>query len=346
MNREIVCIPGDGIGPEVTDAMKRVVKVLDVEIRWINMLAGEAAMNAYGDPLPQATIDAILEHRLAIKGPTTTPIGGGWTSANVQLRQKCDLHAGIRPFRSLPIPGTVQGVNNVVARQNTEGLYLLKEVISGPPGKRRVTLIAQFTEEAMTRLARLAFAYALEEGIGRVTYVDKGNIHKVWGAMYHDAFRAVAAEPAFAGIRSDHMLVDAIAMRLVMAPGEYGVLVTENLMGDILSDECAGLVGGLGVAAGANIGDDIALFEAVHGSAPDIAGKGIANPTALLRSAGMMLGHMGLHEEQHRLEAAIRAIYLEGRYITGDLAWRYGVDPSNTRTFTDALIDRIRHPLP
>ncbi|MEI6510598.1 MAG: isocitrate/isopropylmalate family dehydrogenase [Candidatus Uhrbacteria bacterium] len=336
----IVCLPGDGIGPEVIDQMKRVVAALGVSVEWIDMPAGESAVETHGCPLPQETLDAIREYKVAIKGPTTTPGGGGFKSVNVTLRQALDLYCGFRPVRSLPIPGTTQGVDLVIFRQNTEGLYLCKEVVAGEVGSREVTLTARFTEEAMLRLARRAFLFSRHAGRTHATIVNKENIHKEWGGMYHAAFSAIAAD--FPNVIADHMLVDAMGMRLVMNPGAYQVIVIENMFGDILSDVCAGLIGGLGVAAGANYGDRFALFEAVHGSAPDIAGKGIANPTAILLSSALMLEHIGHNTEAKRLRDAIDAIYSEGALITGDLARRYpGITPVGTEAFTDALIREI-----
>ncbi len=336
----IVCLPGDGIGPEVIDQMKRVVAALGVTVEWIDMPAGESAVATHGRPLPQETLDAIREYKVAIKGPTTTPGGGGFKSVNVTLRQALDLYCGFRPVRSLPIPGTTQGVDLVIFRQNTEGLYLCEETISGEIGSRKVVLTAHFSEEAMLQLAGRAFRFANATGRNHVTVVNKENIHKLWGKMYHDAFNAIAAD--YPGILADHMLGDAMGMRLVMTPSSYQVMAIENMFGDFMSDVCAGLIGGLGVAAGANYGDHFALFEAVHGSAPDIAGKGIANPTAILLSSALMLEHIGKNAEAKRLRDAIDAIYSKGEFITGDLARRYpGITPVGTEAFTDALIREI-----
>jgi len=338
--QNVVCLPGDGIGPEVVGEMKRVVAALGVTIEWIDMPAGESALESHGNPLPRETVEAIRECGVAIKGPTTTPGGGGFKSVNVRLRQELVLDSGFRPVRSLPIPGTTQGVDLVIFRQNTEGLYRCDETTVGEIGSREVTLTARFTEEAMHELSVRAFLFARATGRDHVTTVNKENIHKAWGRVYHDAFDAVAAD--FPDIRADHMLVDAMGMRLVISPSSYQVIVIENMFGDILSDVCAGLIGGLGVAAGANYGRNCALFEAVHGSAPDIAGKGIANPTAILLSAALMLEHVGKHDEAARLRDAINAVYAMGEFVTCDLAWRYpGVSAVGTSAFADAVIRQL-----
>lgn len=338
--QKVVCLAGDGIGPEVIEQNKRVVAALGVAIDWVDMPAGESALETHGCPLPPETVEAIREHKVAIKGPTTTPGGGGFKSVNVELRQQLDLYCGFRPVRSLPIPGTTQGVDLTLFRQNTEGLYLCDEVIDGEVGSRKVVLTAHFTEEAMRELARRAFLFAQATNRDHVTVVNKENIHKKWGGMYRDQFFAIARD--FPKIYADHKLVDAMGMLLILNPSAYQVIVIENMFGDILSDVCAGLIGGLGVAAGANYGDHHALFEAVHGSAPDIAGKGIANPTAILLSAALMLEHIKRNDEAKRLRDAINAIYAEGKFVTGDLARRYpGVTPVGTEAFTDAVIRQI-----
>lgn len=335
---KVVCIEGDGIGVEVTRAMRYVINSLVPGIEWVDMPAGESAVATHGEPLPRMTVDAIREHKVAIKGPTTTPGGGGFKSVNVGLRQALDLYCGFRPVQSLPIPGTTQGVNLVLFRQNTEGLYRCEETMTGEVGSREVVLTARFTEEAFLRICRRAFLYARANGLDHVTVVNKENIHKLWGMIYHAAFLAIAAD--FPDIRADHMLVDAMGMRLVMNPASSQVLVGENMFFDILSDVCAGLIGGLGVACGANYGDGIALFEAVHGSAPDIAGKGIANPTALILSSALMLEHLGFRAEATRLREAISAVYARGAFVTGDLAWRYpnGTRACGTQQFAEALV--------
>ena len=280
------------------------------------------------------TLNLIREHKVAIKGPTTTPSGGGFTSVNVRLRQELDLYVGLRPSWSLGLPHTRRQVNLTVFRQNTEGLYACKEEVKGSPGSREVLLTARFTEEAMHRLALKTFLYARAQRLTHVTLVNKENIHKVWGRVYHDAFNEVAVR--FPEITADHMLVDAMGMRLVMQPEKYQVLVIENMFGDILSDICAGLVGGLGVTPGANLGEDIALFEAVHGSAPDIAGRGIANPTALMLSAAMMLDHLGLVLESKRMKQAIINTLKNNKHRTGDLGGKL-----NTIQFTSAIMENL-----
>jgi len=289
---QIVYINGDGIGPEVMGATRQVLDhMTGGKIDWIEAKAGLDCKAETDNELPEETLELIRTVGLAIKGPTNTPGGGGFKSVNVRLRQQLDLYAGVRPAISVGLPGTSPNVSLVLYRQNTEGLYACSEESVGPEGEREVRLVTRFTEEAMQRLALRAFNHAREAGIGRVTLVTKRNIHKVWGRVYTDAFETVAAQ--YDGIQADHLLVDAMAMQLVMRPQQFGVIVAENMFGDILSDLCAGVIGGLGVAPGANIGDDIALFESVHGSADDIAGQGKANPTALILSGAMLLEHVG-----------------------------------------------------
>lgn len=333
--KSVVYINGDGIGIEVMRATRALVDTVTKEgIEWIEAKAGENCFLTTGNPLPPETLELIREHKVAIKGPTTTPSGGGFTSVNVRLRQELDLYVGLRPSWSLGLPNTRRNVNLTVFRQNTEGLYACKEEVKGPSGSREVLLTARFSEEAMYRLALKAFHYARAQGLTHMTLVNKENIHKVWGRVYHDAFDQVAA--SFPDITADHMLVDAMGMRLVSQPEKYQVLVIENMFGDILSDVCAGLVGGLGVTPGANLGEDIALFEAVHGSAPDIAGRGIANPTALMLSAAMMLDHMGLVLESKRMKRAIIHTLKNNKCRTGDLGGKL-----NTIQFTSAIMENL-----
>lgn len=345
MTTTVVCLPGDGIGPEVTAAMKSVVAVAGADIEWLDMPAGQHGIRETGHPLPQATVDAIAKHRLAIKGPTNTPQGKGFSSINVKLRQHFDLYVGLRPFRALPLPGQNQNVDVVLFRENTEGLYACSEeaYTDGPIGapQRIVALVAHFTDTAMTRLAEQAFQYAVLHGRKRVTVVTKSNIHKQWGRLYIDAFMKVAAK--YPQIEAAELLVDATAMLVAMDSPKLDVLVTENMFGDILSDALAGRIGGLGVAPGANIGKDCAIFEAVHGSADDIAGKGIANPTALILSSAMLLDHIGLAAEAGRIRRAITAVIGSGSFVTGDLRSYYpkGIPLVGTAAFTDAICAEI-----
>ncbi|MEK7615325.1 MAG: isocitrate/isopropylmalate family dehydrogenase [Patescibacteria group bacterium] len=329
---KVVFINGDGIGPEVMNITRRVLDVLaSDQIQWIEAHAGRRCHEATGESLPAETLALLREHRVGIKGPTETPSGGGFTSANVRLRQELDLFVGLRPAVSMGLPGTRDNVNLVTFRENTEGLYACSEEQTG----FTVVLTARFTAEGMRRLAASAFVYALEHGYDHVTLVTKENIHKVWGRLYHDAFNTVAQMQNFRGIRVDHMLVDAMCMSLVRNPSKWGVIVTENMFGDIISDLCAGLVGGLGVTPGANIGAQVALFEAVHGSAPDIAGMGIANPAGLLLSGGLLLDHLGLRGLGNRLRNAIAQALRAGEWtrdIGGEL---------NTYQFTQAVLARV-----
>ncbi len=330
--RKIVYINGDGIGPEVMHATRRVITMAtDDRFEWVEAHAGLECYERTGNPLPTQTLALLREHKIGIKGPTTTPGGGGFESVNVRLRKELDLYVGLRPAISIGVPNARTDVNLAVFRENTEGLYACAETINNQG--QRVVLMATFNESAMMRLARAAFEYARTHSFTRVTYVDKQNIHKKWGVLYHAAFKRVAAE--FPEMKSDHMLVDAMSMRLVSDPSTWGVIVTENMFGDIISDMCAGLVGGLGVVPGANIGKEIVLFEAVHGSAPDIAGRGIANPTALMLSGAMMLEHMGWPSEARRIRWAIGKAIKEGD-CTRDLGGSL-----NTKQFTDKIIDYI-----
>jgi isocitrate dehydrogenase (NAD+) len=344
MTTTVVCIPGDGIGPEVTAAMKRVVAATGAKIDWLDMPAGQHGIRETGEPLPQITIDAIARHRLAIKGPTNTPQGKGFSSVNVKLRQHFDLYVGLRPFTALPIPGVKREVDVMLFRENTEGLYACAErFYDGPSGTQedQVELTARFTRKAMTRLAEQAFSYAVRAGRKRVTVVTKSNIHKRWGRLYIDAFRAVAAK--YPGIEATELLVDATAMLVAQDSPKLDVLVTENMFGDILSDALAGRIGGLGVAPGANIGMGCAIFEAVHGSADDIAGKDLANPTALILSAAMLLDHMGESRHAHHIRKAVHETVKSGAFVTGDLRSYYpaGAPACGTSAFAAAVCMEI-----
>jgi isocitrate dehydrogenase (NAD+) len=345
VKKTVVCIEGDGIGPEVTRAMKAVVEAAGAPIEWLDCPAGLGALKTSGDTLPLSTLDAIRLHRSAIKGPTATPMGEGHVSVNVRLRRAFDLHVGLRPYRTPPFPGLrpKDKVDILLFRQNTEGLYACgEEVIDGPNG-RGVRLTASFTAAAMTRLAVQAFDTARAKRRKRVTIVTKSNIHKAWGKLYRDAFMEVAR--GFPEIIAEEMLVDAAAMTLSANPKRLDVIVTENMFGDILSDQCAGLIGGLGVAPGANLADDgCAIFEAVHGVADDIAGQDKANPTALILSSAMLLSHLECHKESSAIRRAVWQTIADGRHVTGDLLRRYPDDtlPCGTSVFTDAVCRHIR----
>src|SRR5579864_8619111 len=328
----ITLIPGDGIGPEVAAATVRVLEAAGAELAWEPQIVGKEALQRFGDPLPPEVLDSIRRNRVALKGPVTTEVGGGFQSINVQLRQRLDLYANLRPTRSLPgIPSRFEGVDLVVVRENTEDLYSGLEHVVVPGVVESLKII---TEKASTRIAKFAFEYARRHGRQRVTAVHKANIMKLSDGLFLDCFRRVALE--YPDIRADDRIVDNMCMQLVMRPEEWDVLLLENLYGDIVSDLCAGLVGGLGVVPGGNIGIDGAVFEAVHGSAPDIAGKDLANPLALMRSGIMMLYHMQKDEVAERVRRALRDVIVVDRVRTHDL----GGDATTTR-FTDAVVAAI-----
>src|SRR2546430_10216108 len=288
MSRTITLIPGDGIGPEVTDAVVRVLEAAGVEINWERHDAGVLALRKTGSPLPTDLIESIRRNKIALKGPVTTPIGEGFTSVNVGLRKTLDLYANLRPVWNLPgVDSRFQGVDLVIVRENTEDLYagLEHEVVPGVVESLKI-----ITEKASTRIAQFAFQHARRNRRTRVTAIHKANIMKLSDGLFLESARRVARE--YADIKYDERIVDAACMQLVMFPEKFDVLLLPNLYGDIVSDLCAGLVGGLGVVGAANLGTEIAVFEAVHGSAPDIAGKNLANPTALLLSSVLMLRHI------------------------------------------------------
>ena len=328
----ITLIPGDGIGPEVAAATVRVLEAAGAELAWEPQIVGKEALQRFGDPLPPEVLDSIRRNRVALKGPVTTEVGGGFQSINVQLRQRLDLYANLRPSRTLPgIPHRFEGVDLVVVRENTEDLYSGLEHVVVPGVVESIKII---TEKASTRIARFAFEYARTHGRKRVTAVHKANIMKLSDGLFLECFRRVAAD--YPDIRADDRIVDNMCMQLVIRPEEWDILLLENLYGDIVSDLCAGLVGGLGVVAGANLGLEFAVFEAVHGSAPDIAGRDLANPLALIRSAILMLYHLGKDEVAERVRAALRQVIVVDGVRTHDL----GGDATTTR-FTDAVVAAI-----
>jgi isocitrate dehydrogenase (NAD+) len=337
---QIVLIPGDGIGPEVAAASTRVLEAAGAPVEWLVQHAGLAALQEGAEVLPERTLEAIRERGIALKGPCTTPVGEGFTSVNVQLRKRLDLYAAVRPVRSLPgIQTRYEGVDLVVIRENTEGLYsgIENEVTKGV-----VTSLKVATEFASSRIARWAFQYARDRGRKKVTVMHKANIMKMTDGMFIRCARAVHDQEGFGDIGYEEVIIDAGCMRLVQDPTKFDVLLAENLYGDVLSDLCAGFVGGLGVIPGANIGDDYAVFEAVHGSAPDIAGKDLANPLALLMSAVMMLNHIAdmRNDPSCRACAArVREAYnraLSDGQKTPDLGGELG-----TEAFASAVIERI-----
>jgi isocitrate dehydrogenase (NAD+) len=325
----ITLIPGDGIGPEVSDATVRVLDAAGAGLEWERHIAGKEAMEKYGNPLPPEVLESIKRNRVALKGPVTTEVGGGFKSINVQLRQKLELYANLRPSRSLPsIPSRFEGVDIIVVRENTEDLYSGLEHVVVPGVVESIKII---TEKASLRIARFAYDYARRHGRKRVTAVHKANIMKLSDGLFLDCVRRVAHE--YPEIQSDDKIVDNMCMQLVMRPEEWDVLLLENLYGDIVSDLCAGLVGGLGVVPSANIGIEAALFEAVHGSAPDIAGKDLAKPLALIRSGILMLYHLGKDEEAERVRRALRHVIVDQKIRTRDLGGEAG-----TTQFTDAIV--------
>jgi len=331
----IVLIPGDGIGPEVTRATQRVLEAAGLSVEWVELPAGASAIEQrFDNVLPQRTLAAVQAHKVALKGPVTTPVGKGFRSVNVQLRQKLNLYAAVRPVRSLAgVKTRFENVDMVIVRENTEGLYsgIENEVVPGV-----VTSLKVASNAACIRIARYAFRYATKRHRKKITVFHKANIMKMSDGIFLDAARKIH-EDEYPNIDYEEVIIDAGCMKLVSDPTKFDVLLMENLYGDLVSDLCAGLVGGLGVVPGANIGDDAAVFEAVHGSAPDIAGKGVANPLALIMSAVMMLNH--IHEEAiaEKIKSAYNAVLAEGKSLTRDLQ-----GTATTEQFTDALIAKIK----
>jgi isocitrate dehydrogenase (NAD+) len=328
MTHTITLIPGDGIGPEVTEAVVRILAASGVSINWERHDAGVLAVERGGIPLPLELLDSIRRNKVALKGPVTTPIGTGFTSVNVGLRKALDLFANLRPVWNMPgIASRFQGIDMVIVRENTEDLYagLEHEVVPGVVESLKI-----ITEKASSRIGRFAFDYALKNGRKKVTSIHKANIMKLSDGLFIGSVRAVARE--YPDIAYDEKIVDAACMHLVMKPEKFDVLVMPNLYGDIVSDLCAGLVGGLGVVGAANLGTDVGVFEAVHGSAPDIAGKNFANPTALLLSAVLMLRHIGEGAAADRIMAALDRVLESGSVRTRDLG-----GTTSTFEFADAV---------
>ena len=333
MSHVITLIPGDGIGPEVTEAVVRIFLAAGLDIDWERHDAGVLAFERTGETLPVALLDSIKRNKVALKGPVTTPIGQGFTSVNVGLRKALDLYANLRPVRNLPgVQSRYSDVDLVIVRENTEDLYagLEHEVVPGVVESLKI-----ITEKASTNIARFAFEYARKYGRQRVTAIHKANIMKLGDGLFLDSIRKVSRH--YIDIHYDERIVDAACMHLVMHPEKMDVLLLPNLYGDIVSDLCAGLVGGLGVVPGANHGTEIAVFEAVHGSAPDIAMKNLANPTALLLSGLMLLDHIGERDRSERIRAALAAVLTAGRVRTRDLG-----GTASTTDFTDALCEQIQ----
>jgi isocitrate dehydrogenase (NAD+) len=330
-------VPGDGIGPEIVAAVVAVLDALGAPFAWETQQGGMAAIKHAGDPLPESLLDSIRRTRLALKGPLATPVGGGFRSVNVRLREEFGLYANVRPVRTLVPGGRYDDIDLVVVRENLEGLYVAFEHYIPIEGDPQAVAISSGvnTRAGCRRIAEFAFQYAVRNGRKKVTIVHKANVLKALTGIFLDTAREVAKK--YAGeVQADDRIVDACAMQLVLNPWQFDVIVTTNLFGDILSDECAGLVGGLGLAPGANIGEGAAIFEAVHGSAPDIAGKGIANPVALLLAAAMMLEHVGRLDAAGRLRAAIDRTLVEDGIRTRDLG-----GTASTMEFARAVVARL-----
>lgn len=329
MRHRITLIPGDGIGPEVTGATVSVLRAAGFEAEWETFVVGAEALSRYGDPLPRDLIDSIKRTKVALKGPVATPIGTGFVSSNVRLRKELDLFANLRPVKSLRgVKSRYEGVDLIVVRENTEDLYsgLEHEVVPGVVESLKI-----ITDRASRRIAKFAFEYARREGRKKITAIHKANIMKLSDGLFLNCFREVSKD--YAEIEANDLIVDNACMQLVIDPTQFDVLLLENLYGDIISDLGAGLVGGLGVAPGANIGEEIAVFEAVHGAAPNIAGRGIANPTALLQSAVLMLKHLNERERALKIQAALEKVLAAGEVLTRDLGGR-----ATTLDFTEAII--------
>lgn len=332
MTTPVVMIAGDGIGPEVMAATCEVIAAAGARIDWIEADAGLGAVEKYHDPLPEKTLDLIRKYRVALKGPCTTPIGKGYRSINVRLRKELDLYASVRPVESLPgVETPYKNVNLTVVRENTEGLYSGLEHFAAPGVVAGLRII---THKAAERIIRFAFELARHEGRHKVTFCHKADVLPLSDGLFLSTAKEVADDYPFLEFEEIH--VDTLCLQLALDPTQFQVLVMENLFGDVISDLCAGLVGGLGVVPGANIGARYALFEAVHGSAPDIAGKGLANPIALLRSAGMLLHHIGQRGAADRIERSVHRTLQARQGLTRDL----GGD-GNTRTITDRLMANL-----
>ena len=333
MPHRVTLIPGDGIGPELAEATRRVLDASGVAVDWEVQDAGQAVMAEYGTPLPEHVLESIRRNKVALKGPITTPVGSGFRSVNVALRQVLGLYANLRPARSIKGLNTrYEDVDLVIVRENTEDLYAGIEHMVGPDAAESIKII---TRAASERIARFAFEYAVANGRHKVTAVHKANIMKLSDGLFLESCRTVAAD--YAGrIEFEDRIVDNMCMQLVQKPELYDVMVLPNLYGDIVSDLCAGLVGGLGVAPGANIGIEASVFEPVHGSAPKYAGMDKANPTALLLSGVLMLRHLGEQDAAVRVETALREVIAEGKHVTYDLGGDAG-----TRGFADAIIERL-----
>jgi isocitrate dehydrogenase (NAD+) len=329
----ITLIPGDGIGPEVASNVVRLIEASGVEVEWETHYAGAQALEKFGETLPKELLESITRNKVALKGPITTPIGKGFTSVNVGLRKALDLYANLRPVRALPnVPCRYPTLDLVVVRENTESLYAGLEHVVVPGVVESLKII---TEKASTRIAKFAFLYATNEKRKKITVVHKANIMKLSDGLFLECFRNVAKD--YPEIEADEKIVDNACMQLVMRPEQFDMMLLENLYGDIVSDLAAGLIGGLGLVPGANIGELGAVFEAVHGSAPDIAGQGIANPTALLQSGILMLRYINERAAADKLEGAMLEVYTEGKVRTRDVG-----GTAKTAEFADAIIQKMK----
>ena len=334
MTYTVTLIPGDGIGPELADATTTVLEASGLKFEWHRVDAGESQIAAHGTPLPDAVLDSIRETKVALKGPITTPVGEGFRSVNVTLRQALDLYANLRPARSMKgVETRYEDVDLIIVRENTEDLYAGIEHRVGKDAAESIKII---TRAASERIARFAFEYAIANGRHKVTAVHKANIMKLSDGLFLESCRNVAAQYEGKGIEFEDRIVDNMCMQLVQKPELYDVMVLPNLYGDIVSDLCAGLVGGLGVAPGANIGENAAVFEPVHGSAPKYAGLDVANPTALILSGAMMLRHLGETAAAERVEKSVRDVIAAGQTVPRDLGGTAG-----TRAFGLAVAERV-----
>jgi isocitrate dehydrogenase (NAD+) len=334
MPHSVTLIPGDGIGPEVAEATVRAVEATGVPIEWERAELNQELIRETGGAIPEPVLESLSRTMVGLKGPVTTPVAAGYQSLNVALRKRLDLFANVRPvktFRGLKTRYADTPIDLIIFRENTEDLYsgLENEVVPGV-----VTSLKVITRKASLRIAEYAFRFARRVGRKKITAIHKANIMKLGDGLFLRCCREVAAK--FPEIAYNELIVDNASMQLVMRPEEFDILLMPNLYGDIISDLAAGLVGGLGIVPGANMGDEHAVFEAVHGSAPDIAGRGIANPTALMQSAALMLLHLGEEAAARRLQRAIEQVYLEGRYLTRDVG-----GSATTREFTDAVIEKL-----
>ncbi len=329
----ITLIPGDGIGPEIVAATVRILEASGVEIEWETQIIGAYALEKFGTTIPDSTIESIKKNKVALKGPLATPVGKGFTSVNVGLRKALDLYANVRPIKALPnVPCRYPELDLIIVRENTEDLYAGLEHVVVPGVVESIKII---TEKASTRIAQYAFDHAVHNNRTKVTAMHKANIMKLSDGLFLECFYNVSKK--FPQIEADDKIIDNACMQLVMRPEQFDVMVLENLYGDIVSDLCAGLIGGLGLAPGANIGEQGAVFEAVHGSAPDIAGQGIANPTAILMSGILMLRHLHEMDAADRVEKAMMDVFAEGNVRTKDLG-----GTAKTDEFASAIIEKLK----